>query len=253
MIKLEHVSFSYQKNKDVLSDINLEFKDSKITLILGRNGVGKTTLLNIIMGLLKVKSGKVAINGVDIKNLKRNEIAKKIAYVPQVLSFGAISVFDTVLLGRITSFNIYPKNEDFEKVNEVLNDLGLSTKSNELVENLSGGEQRKVAIARCLVQEPSIIILDEATSMLDLPSELAFLKLIKQIVNERKITVICSMHDINRAYQFGDEFVFLKDNKIMYNESKENLNEELLSNAFDTSIKIAEINNKKIIIEKESL
>lgn len=248
MLKISNLSFAYKKNNNVLNDINLSLKNKSIGVVLGKNGSGKSTLFKNILGILKPNQGDIKLNDLDMINIKKDLRAKKISYVPQDITFGSLSVFDSVLLGRITYFNYIVKDEDIKIVNDIIHEMKLDKIALKNVNELSGGERQKVAIARALVQEPELIIFDEPIGNLDIYNEKLILDEAKKIVKNKNVSILISLHDLNLAYEFADEFYFIKEGKIIYQGDKEVFNEENIKETFDLNVKLINVENKKIVM-----
>ena len=248
MLKISNLSFAYKKNNNVLNDINLSLKNKSIGVVLGKNGSGKSTLFKNILGILKPNNGDIKLNDLDMINIKKDLRAKKISYVPQDITFGSLSVFDSVLLGRITYFNYIVKDEDIKIVNDIIHEMKLDKIALKNVNELSGGERQKVAIARALVQEPELIIFDEPTGNLDIYNEKLILDEAKKIVKNKNVSILISLHDLNLAYEFADEFYFIKEGKIIYQGDKEVFNGENIKETFDLNVKLINVENKKIVM-----
>lgn len=248
MLKISNLSFAYKKNNNVLNDINLSLKNKSIGVVLGKNGSGKSTLFKNILGILKPNNGDIKLNDLDMINIKKDLRAKKISYVHQDITFGSLSVFDSVLLGRITYFNYIVKDEDIKIVNDIIHEMKLDKIALKNVNELSGGERQKVAIARALVQEPELIIFDEPTGNLDIYNEKLILDEAKKIVKNKNVSILISLHDLNLAYEFADEFYFIKEGKIIYQGDKEVFNEENIKETFDLNVKLINVENKKIVM-----
>jgi len=210
---IENLSFQYPSRK-VLSDISLSLNKGECLSILGTNGVGKSTLLKCINRILRQQNGKVIVMGEDVKSLSGNDLAKHIGYVSQRNNFSVSSVFDAVLLGRKPYIKWDVTKRDLEIVHNVMKSLGLEDFALRNVDELSGGEAQKVAIARALAQQSDVLMFDEPTSNLDLKNQLEVISIIKNIVKERQISAIVTMHDLNMALRFADKFLFLKGGKI---------------------------------------
>ena len=210
---VEELSFQYPSRK-VLKDISLSLEKGECLSILGTNGVGKSTLLKCINRILKQQSGKIVVMGEDVSGLSSNDLAKRIGYVSQRNGFSLSSVFDAVLLGRKPYIKWDVTKQDLEIVHDVMKSLGLEDFALRNVDELSGGEAQKVSIARALAQQSDVLMFDEPTSNLDLKNQLEVIGIIKNIVKERHISAIVTMHDLNMASRFGDKFLFLKGGKI---------------------------------------
>ena len=172
MLEIERLRFRYSRHGPmVLDGVDLELNDGEIGILLGKNGSGKTTLFQTILGIRKPESGLIRFDGEDLLKMNRWERARRIAYVPQSIQFGALSVFDTVLMGRISYFGYKAGKEDEEVVWQILRDMRLADYAARNVEQLSGGERQKIAIARALAQEPRLLVFDEPTGNLDIANE----------------------------------------------------------------------------------
>ena len=210
---VESLSFQYPSRK-VLNEISLSLDKGECLSILGTNGVGKSTLLKCLNRILRQQSGKVVVMGEDIQGLSGNDLAKRIGYVSQRNHFPASTVFDAVLLGRKPYIKWDVTRQDLEIVHSVMKSLDLEDFALRRVDELSGGEAQKVAIARALAQKSDILMFDEPTSNLDLKNQLEVIGIIKNIIRERQISAIVTMHDLNMALRFADKFIFMKAGKI---------------------------------------
>lgn len=167
MLEISNLKFSY-KNKEIFNQIDFNLESNEILSILGPNGVGKTTLLKCINRILRPQGGSILVENQDIMNIKRIEIAKKLGYVPQRNETVRITVFDAILLGRKPHIKWDVSNKDISLVNSAMKKLNMEDLSLRYLDELSGGELQKVGIARAIVQEPKILLLDEPTSSLNL-------------------------------------------------------------------------------------
>lgn len=251
MIEIKNLSFSYSKNKKVLNNVNLTIKTGSFVTLLGPNGNGKTTLLKCIDNLLNYKEGQILINNKDLKEYKRNELSKLIGYVPQVLEFSDMSVFDTILLGRIPYIRLDATKKDYEIVNNLIHKLNLQDVALRNVNELSGGERQKVAIARLLASEAKILLFDEPTSNLDIKNQIDAMNIIKDISKDEEITTIISIHDISLALKYGDNFILMKDGEIVSSGDKSIINPQTLKSIFNVDVDIINVNEQNVIVFKE--
>ena len=165
MLKIENLSFSYPGNK-VLEAVSFTLNSGKSVAILGRNGSGKSTLLKLILGSIKQDEGTIEINGIPSKNLKDRERAKHLAYIPQYSNdVFPERVIDSVVMGKARELSIFskPSKKDYLEAEEKLAEIGILNLKNRPIDKLSGGERQLVLIARALLQDAKILLLDEPT------------------------------------------------------------------------------------------
>ncbi len=246
MIKLENISFSYTKNKPVLKNISLDINDGECVILLGPNGVGKSTLISLLLGANKPQEGNIYFDNTPIKQMKSKDKAAQIAYIPQLIEGTDLTVFDTVLLGRLPYYKIYPTKADIDLVDSYLNKFNLSDLKEKQTNEISGGERQIVSIARGFIQDSKTIIFDEPTSNLDISTQLRVINFIKE--EKKNKSFLISMHDINQALQIGDKFVFLKDGEIYKIVTKEEINEEIINNVYNVHSTIIKREKGEFII-----
>ena len=249
MLEIRELYFRYGKRAPtVLSGVELTLRDGEIGVLLGRNGAGKTTLFQTILGLQKPERGSIRLDGTELLQQSRRERAHRIAYVPQDIRFGALSVFDTVLTGRISYFGSRAGKEDRDTVERILQEMQLAELASRSVDALSGGERQKVAIARALAQEPKLLVFDEPTGNLDIANEQLILSEARRAARERGISVLTSLHDLNQALEVGDRFFFMKDGRIRCAGTAETVTESVIREVFNAQVRILETEGKRIVV-----
>lgn len=249
MLTIQNLSYRYgRRGAPVLNGVDLTLARGEIGILLGRNGSGKTTLFKNILGLCTPGSGSIRLDGQEMTSLSPRRRARYIAYVPQDIRFGELTVFDSVLLGRLSRFGLQAGAADRAAAAQVLEELGLSALSGRNVTELSGGERQKVAIARALVQEPQLLVLDEPTGNLDIANEQLLMRLAKKAAQERHIAVLSSLHDLNQALSLGDRFFFLKDGVITCTVPRDGVTSGILRDALGGDLRLVEVEGERIVL-----
>ena len=249
MLKAENLHFSYSKRgREVLRGLDLELPSGKVGILLGKNGCGKTTLFKTLLGIEKSTAGTVSFEGKELNRLGPRERAKLVAYVPQHIHFGNLSVYDSILMGRVSYFGSKAGEEDRAKVDAIIHEMGLESFAERNAEELSGGEKQKIAIARALAQEPKLLIFDEPTGNLDMANEQLIIREARKLSTERGITVLSSLHDLNQALQMGDCFYLMVDGIIQYAGDSGILTPEHIREIFDVDIRVLDVEGEKIIV-----
>ncbi len=249
-VKVRELFFSYPNFTLKVKDLN--FESSKITSIVGPNGAGKSTFLKCLCMINTGWKGAVLINGEDLYGMKGSKRAQIIGYVPQeqnlIFNF---SIIDFVLMGRTPYLNLLskPSKKDLEMAEEALKFVGIKDYKGRGILELSSGERRLVLIARTIVQEPEILLMDEPTSFLDPKHEIEIMELIKSLSAKMGKTVILTLHNLDLAIKYSDNLVFMKEGDIVGSgRTQEVLSEEILEKVYDIKMKIVEINGHRVIL-----
>lgn len=249
MLEIKNLSYKYSKTSPVvLNDVSMNLKTGEIGILLGKNGSGKTTLFKNILGLCNGQNGSIKYDDIELTKLSHKQRAQIIGYVPQQIHFGDLTVFDSILLGRISYFGFKAGKEDYAEVEKIIDELNLDEIAYKNAEQLSGGEKQKVAIARALAQNPKILIFDEPTGNLDIANEYLIIEEAKKISRAKNITILSSLHDLNQALALGDKFLFMKEGNIKYSGDKNIFTTEIIKDIYGIATKILEIDNHKVII-----
>ena len=216
IISIENVSFGYNKD-NILNDIILSVDEGDFVGIVGCNGSGKSTLLKLLIGQLTPSKGKVKFFNEEIS--KSNSL-DKIGYVSQIsMSTGANfpATVEEIVMANLYSkigFMKFPKKEHKEKVKEVLNIVNMKDYSKRMIGNLSGGQQQRVMIAKALVSEPKVLILDEPTTGIDAASEEQLYNLLEKLNKDSKITIIIVSHDFEKMSKYTNKLFKVENNSV---------------------------------------
>jgi iron complex transport system ATP-binding protein len=216
MIEVRSISFRYHKDW-VLQDVSFRVEKGEFIGVIGPNGSGKSTLLKILYRLLSPQQGEVFYELVPLKRMNRTDIAKKVAVVPQEahLLF-PFRVMQIVLMGRSPYLGnmMFERERDLEIARKAMEWTKIFPFSERPIDELSGGERKRVFIARALAQEPEVILLDEPTTNLDIHHQIDFLDLILTLNRERGLTIVMASHDMNIASEFCDRLILLQEGRI---------------------------------------
>lgn len=209
IIEVRDIFFKYDKEY-ILQNVSFDIEKGDFVGIIGANGTGKSTLIKLILGILKPDSGEILISGI---NPNKSKQVSSIGYVPQVgVSSGVefpATVTEIVLMNMYKEIGLFKfaKRRHIEKVREILSIVGMTEYANRRFCDLSGGQQQRVVIAKALANNPEILILDEPTSGIDHRSEDALYELLDRLHLERKITIVMISHDIERLKKHSNRII----------------------------------------------
>ncbi|KAB8033670.1 ABC transporter ATP-binding protein [Fluviispira multicolorata] len=255
-ISVQGLTASYSKSK-ILDNIDLEFIQKKVTAIVGPNGSGKSTLLKAIAGSMKPDQGIVHINGQNMHSLKKKELAKILAFLPQSPETPKdITIEQLVSYGRYSHQNLFKntKFEDKKIIDWALQATDLIQLSQSSMSELSGGQRQRAWIAMALAQNSDCLFLDEVTTYLDIRHQIEILNLLKSLNQEKSKTIIMVLHDINHALHYSDYIVVVKNGKIFAHDCIESIVEnKVLENVFKVKFKVLYDENKKPFIVSNEL
>jgi iron complex transport system ATP-binding protein len=252
LISIKELDFAYDgDHRRVLDRLTLDLPESSITAILGPNGAGKTTLVHILLGLLKPTRGGIMLEGQNLSSYTRRELSRLIAFVPhsEYTAF-EFSVLEYVLMGRAPHIGLLqmPTNVDLQKVLDQLSALDLSHLLHRSILGLSGGERQMVLIARALVQEPRLLLLDEPTTHLDLSNKNRILSTLSQLA-ERGVTVVFTTHDPEAAATTARYLVLMKEGRVLSSGPLEGvLTADRLTETYGVQVRVAKIDGQLVVL-----
>ena len=248
--QVKNGGFSYTGENFVFKNINFSLNDGQILAVVGKNGAGKTTLLKCICGILKWTEGESILNEKVIKNV--SDISE-ISYVPQLRkSVFSYTVFEMVLMGREKLKRYFEKinDHDIEKTCETLKSMKIYDIKNVKINKLSGGQLQMVYMARALVSEPKLLILDEPESHLDIKNGMYIIEVIKKLAKDKNISCIMNTHFLNNAFEISDYTLMLQNNGYIFGKTADVISKNNILNTFEVKSQIIETdfcNNKKVI------
>ncbi|MGL5125965.1 MAG: ABC transporter ATP-binding protein [Fusobacteriaceae bacterium] len=249
MLKLKKINYSIDGNK-ILKDISLEFEKKKFYGILGPNGSGKSTLLDLIISHKKKDSGTVFLEEKDFELYKESERGKKISLLPQEFSSSfSYTGKEIINMGRYPYHTLFSEDEKSEEiVNKYVSLLEIHHLLEKEISEMSGGERQRILIAKTLVQDADYILLDEATSNLDIFHAYEAMKILKEEIITTEKTAIAVIHDLNLALAFCDEIILLKEGEVLkVGNIDDVLTAENIKEVFNIECEILDIREKKII------
>lgn len=242
IVDIEDLVFSYDGSRTILDGITASVDAGDLITLLGPNGTGKSTLLNCVSGLLKPVSGRVSLDGRDVRDMSVREIARVVGYVPQNIQNNFdYTVREYVLMGRVAHKRIleYPDSVDRETTVRAIGTMGIEHLANRSFNRLSGGEQQQACIARAIAQDPELIIMDEPTSALDFDNQIKVLRLAKSL-SEMGYAVIMTTHNPEHSLLLDSEVWMLDhDGRMTAGSAEELVNTRMLSGLYSADIAVS--------------
>ena len=239
-LEIRNLGFSYREHQ-VLDGVDITIGDGEMVALLGKNGAGKTTLLRLIPGFLKAGSGDILVDGTPIGEMKLRDRARLMAYIPQITrSAFPYSVRTSILMGCSNSLSLLqsPGKKEEEKVDQMIDLLNLHDLADRNMDNISGGERQLVLVARALMQDAKLLILDEPTSFLDYSNQLLVLEKVSGLV-ARGYSCIFSTHNPDQALMHSTRVVAMADGTIVYDDKPEGLKgSDVLSRLYGRKISV---------------
>jgi iron complex transport system ATP-binding protein len=216
-VNVINLSYSYG-TRPVLKNLTFSVPKGDFFIIIGPNGSGKTTLMKVVSGILKPQKGRLDILGRSIGHYNIKALARTIAFVPQMVTVDfPFTVIEMVLMGRSPYLGMLglEHEKDLEIAKQAIAFTGVEHLTHRKLDQLSGGEQQRVFIARAICQEPDVILLDEPTASLDLAHQVRVMDLMEKLKSEKGVTVVMVSHDVNLAAMYGDQLLLLSNGQIV--------------------------------------
>ena len=240
VMEIKDLCFSYDETP-ILKHVDFRAHNSQLVALIGPNGAGKSTLFKCILKFLKNYTGSILLDGIDMKSMSRPEIAKKIAYIPQTtVPVFNYSVLDIVLMGLTGGLKLLesPKEQHVKKAEDVLESLGVLHLKDRGFARISGGERQLVLLARAIIQDAEILVMDEPTANLDYGNQFRVMERIRGLVKDG-YTVILSTHNPEHALLFADKAFVLQNGEVRAaGPSKKVLTEELMEQLYEVQVKL---------------
>lgn len=245
ILEVENGCFGYPKQEEILTDINIKLEEGHILSVLGPNGIGKTTLLKCMIGLMPWSRGRSLLTGKDIRTLKSKEIWNMISYIPQTHGFSfSYTGLEMVMLGRSSHLGLFsqPGHREIEMDEAMMEKVGITRLADKDCNRMSGGELQMVLIARALINEPKLIILDEPETGLDFHNQILVLNMVEKLAHEENIGAIMNTHYPTNAMSIADEALMMnRKGDRFYGPTGDILNESNISKSFDVNVVVDEI------------
>lgn len=244
VIEVRNLAFAYRPQSPVLRGVSLQASAGELLCVLGPNGSGKTTLLRSLLGQLTPTGGEIRLDGRSLPSYAPRQLARLLAYVPQFpQSAFDFTVLELVLTGRFahTGVMALASEQDLTIARLALQMTHTEALADRTLDELSGGEAQCVMIARALAQQPSLLLLDEPTSHLDIANQLLIYRMMGRLAHDWGMAVICVAHDINVASRYADRLLLMRQGQVMaHGKPSEVIRAEILSQTYGVQIDLVD-------------
>lgn len=249
VIRFEHVTVAFEQTVG-LEDVSFSIERGDFVGIVGPNGSGKTTLLKTALGLVKPAAGSVLVLGAGGREITRVRI--RIGYVPQrrpIDAYFPINVLEAVLMGFYSSLGFlkYPSRQDRSRAMAVLSEVGLADLGRHMAGHLSGGQQQRLLLARALVQEPEVLLLDEPTAGVDVAARRQVVELISRVHQTRRLTTLYVTHDVNEVIHCLDKVMFLNRTLRAFGPWREVIRSDILAGLYGVPVVVMERDGRPFV------
>ena len=242
MIEIKDLIKRYPSGEEALKGVSLSVPDDSVIALIGPSGAGKSTLIRCINRLVEPTSGEILVNGKNVVRMNKKELRlarRKIGMIFQEYALvDRLTVMENVLSGQLgyigfwkSAFRKFPK-EAIERAYTLLERVGLSDYVDSRADQLSGGQRQRVGIARALIQNPELLLVDEPTASLDPKTSRQVMRLILELVEENKLSCIINIHDVQLARMFCPRIVGLQKGKIVFDGSSDEINNDVLTTIY---------------------
>ena len=236
----------------VLRECTLAIARGEVVAIVGPNGAGKSTLLRVLAGLLRPSAGSVRLDGVDIGTLRRRDVARRIAVVPQIFdTLFPFTVREVVALGRTARLGTFggASRDDAAAVDRALTDLDLTDLASRRIDRLSGGERQRAVLAMALAQETDVLLLDEPTVHLDPAHQVAMLRLVRNLACVRGFAVAAVLHDLNLAASMATRIAVLAEGRVVCDATPETvISAGLIRDVFGPGLAVGRHDGRPVVL-----
>ena len=215
-LEVRGLGFRYG-DRAVLHNVDLNVEPGEVVGLLGPNGSGKSTMIKLLSGVLRHDAGRIHLDGTDLRSIERRDLARRVAVVPQEMSFGfPFSAIEVVLMGRHPHLAglAFEAEADLESAREALRRCGAERFATRIITELSAGERQRVVFAKALAQDTPVLLLDEPASFLDIRHQVELYDIVREAVEQKRIAVLTVMHDLNLAAEYCDRVYLLREGRI---------------------------------------
>lgn len=255
VLAAENIAYQYDAEHKVFEQVSFSLKEGELLTLLGPNGVGKSTLLNCLAGFISPTAGRVLLAGKDIKTLSPRQMASQLAYITQDNQNRCqYTVKEYILLGCAPRLGLFeqPGSSEIALVESVMKELGIETYADQSCDRISGGQRQMAAIARAIVQQTRIILLDEPMSALDLKNQIAIMKVLKKLL-QKGYAIVITTHNPEQPILLQGMAAFLTDKNLIVGKVDDIITEKKLREVYQADLRllyIEDVNRKICVIDK---
>jgi len=250
VLQAQGLRFEYRPGRPVLRGVDFEAQAGRLVCVLGPNGSGKTTMLRCLLGSLEATGGQIILDGLPLRRHSQRELARLMAYVPQFpQSAFAYSVQEIVLMGRLAHLGVMglAGEHDLAVARQAMIMTDTLEFARRTLDELSGGEAQCVMIARALAQQPSVMLLDEPTSHLDVRNQLTIHRMMGRLAHDWGMAVVCVSHDVNMAARFADELVLMRRGEVIARGSPAQVvAKDVLERVYDVAVDLVNVPGENV-------